>query len=215
MPPPPTGTLTTPDTPDRVVVGTGHLVITLPPDAPTATPQAPTAIPDAAPEAVPDAPLALLPTHDEERHAPTVVTRLVGICLVAVAGLVLLSAMNHGGAGPTQPSTAPGKPEAVVAATAQPVTVRIISAAYTGDVVLLTVDPTGGLGRRTLVVAPDAQVTTSQPFAGLPPANSIALQRFLAVAGPTEHVPALHRARFHLGYDAAGQVNVIRETVAG
>jgi hypothetical protein len=220
VPPPPLGGPTSTAAPD-VLVGGGDPVLTtmgLTPilagridelavivtpdeDGSAPTPVAvgpPTLTPDSVPTPAPTPP-----------HAPSIVTRLVGLGLVAVSALVLVSAMHHGHT--TTPPT--GQPRAQVSSSAPPATVRVVGGSYSGDSVLLVVDPVGAPGRTTLVVGPDAAVTVTTTIGDLAPSTQVPLSRLFAVAASEQS--ALAQVRFRLGYAKSGEVSSIREIAAG
>jgi hypothetical protein len=220
MPPPPLGGPTATAAPD-VLVGGGDPVLTTMGLAPILTrhvddfavivtpDEQPLPPPLVDPEPTVSTSAALPPAAPAEAHAPSIVTRLVGLGLVAVSALVLVSAMHHGHA--TTPRT--GKPTAQVAASAPPVTVRVIGGSYSGDSVLLVVDPVGPSGRTTLVVGPDAAVNVTTTIGDLAPSARVLLPRLFAVAASDQ--AALAQVRFHLGYAKSGEVSSIREIAVG
>jgi hypothetical protein len=144
-----------------------------------------------------------------ERHAPPLVTRLVGLGLVGVGALLLLGAMN-GDAHPAAPTKANSQPVAHVAVPAAPTSARILAGGYTGDTVWLTVTPTGSDTRSTLVVEPDATLALSGAVGTLTPSGVVPLASFLDTV--RSQPSAVQRLHFRLSYDKAGAVKSIVET---
>jgi hypothetical protein len=152
------------------------------------------------------------PGVDGARHfsAGALLTRLVTGGLVVVAIAVIVSATEPGThAGHRAEVAADNRP--VLAPEATPGTVGIRGAERMGDVIALRVDPAGGAGARTLVLAPGATVTGGRALTGGDVPGVVPVARLLDLVDDARGAAALRPLRFRLSYDALGQVDALTQ----
>src|SRR3954464_4071191 len=101
---------------------------------------------------------------------PAVITRLITIGLVLVAGAVVISTAGEDGSAPAA-QVAADSSAAVLVPNGSPAAARLRSVQRVGDAILLRVDPAGDVSARALVVSPGAKVTST--------AGAVPLQRLL------------------------------------
>ena len=125
---------------------------------------------------------------------PRIVTRLVPLALMAAAAAVVVSATGQGHGSPRARVAADTTPSVVVP-DGQPTLAAILNAQFTGDAILLRVDPVGSATPLTMVVSPGARVV-GQP-----------LEVLLGAAA--DQKSAMHGLRYRLSYDPSGAIIAI------